>query len=45
MTPTLPVLSLREALVPRWAPLPCDRCGATVDSRAPACWNCGMKFG
>ena len=25
--------------------LPCANCGKTVDSRDPACWNCGMKFG
>ena len=25
--------------------LPCANCGATVDSRDPACWNCGQKFG
>ena len=36
---------LREKLLPRWAPLKCYNCGSTVDSRAPACPHCGMKFG
>lgn len=36
---------LREKLLPRMAPLKCYNCGATVDSRAPACSSCGMKFG
>ncbi|MFJ6018059.1 hypothetical protein ACIQFP_01800 [Nocardiopsis alba] len=35
---------LREALAPKWAPLECYNCGATVDSRAPGCWNCKIKF-
>lgn len=36
---------LREKLLPRMAPVSCAGCGATVDSRAPACPSCGMKFG
>lgn len=36
---------LREKFLPRWAPLKCYNCGSTVDSRAPACPSCGMKFG
>ncbi|WP_344014144.1 hypothetical protein, partial [Nocardiopsis exhalans] len=26
-------------------PVPCANCGATVDSRASSCWNCGLVFG
>ena len=26
-------------------PVPCAGCGATVDSRASSCWNCGLVFG
>ena len=36
---------LRETFLPRWAPVKCAGCGATVDSRAPACPSCGLTFG